>query len=99
MLLVTPKLSKKLFFRKIQYGGLPETLQKYQNPKEADAMSRVQAELDETKIILVLIFILFVRDNRVFSELDASFDLTHCIVGQRLCLQMKLIIKLILVFG
>lgn len=29
-----------------------ECLQKYQNPKEADAMSRIQSDLDETKIIL-----------------------------------------------
>jgi len=31
-------------------------MQKYQNPREADAMSRVQAELDETKIVLVGFF-------------------------------------------
>jgi len=29
-----------------------EYLQKYQNPKEADAMTKIQSELDETKIIL-----------------------------------------------
>lgn len=27
-------------------------LQDYQNPREADAMTKVQAELDETKIVL-----------------------------------------------
>lgn len=37
---------------KIEYSGLEETLRKYQNPKEADAMTRVQTELDETKVIL-----------------------------------------------
>ncbi|KAK3758080.1 hypothetical protein RRG08_006657 [Elysia crispata] len=31
---------------------LKDYLQKYQNPKEADAMSKIQSELDETKIIL-----------------------------------------------
>uniref|UniRef100_A0A8C9RUU3 YKT6 v-SNARE homolog (S. cerevisiae) n=1 Tax=Scleropages formosus TaxID=113540 RepID=A0A8C9RUU3_SCLFO len=36
----------------IQYTALDAYLAKYQNPREADAMSKVQAELDETKIIL-----------------------------------------------
>nr|CAB3267829.1 synaptobrevin homolog YKT6-like [Phallusia mammillata] len=36
----------------IHYEGLPEMLQKYQNPREADAMTRVQADLDDTKVVL-----------------------------------------------
>ncbi|KAL4635989.1 hypothetical protein GN956_G13167 [Arapaima gigas] len=36
----------------IRYTALDSYLAKYQNPREADAMSKVQAELDETKIIL-----------------------------------------------
>ncbi|XP_076814415.1 synaptobrevin homolog YKT6-like [Clavelina lepadiformis] len=36
----------------IQYNGLEPMLLKYQDPKEADAMTRVQVELDETKIVL-----------------------------------------------
>ncbi|KAG7476866.1 hypothetical protein MATL_G00087330 [Megalops atlanticus] len=36
----------------IQYTALDSYLAKYQNPREADAMSKVQAELDETKIVL-----------------------------------------------
>ncbi|XP_068594806.1 synaptobrevin homolog YKT6 [Brachionichthys hirsutus] len=36
----------------INYKALDIHLNKYQNPKEADAMTKVQAELDETKIIL-----------------------------------------------
>lgn len=36
----------------IQYEELPDWLSKYQDPKKADAMMRVQNELDETKIIL-----------------------------------------------
>ncbi|XP_068167206.1 synaptobrevin homolog YKT6 [Antennarius striatus] len=36
----------------INYRGLDIYLAKYQNPREADAMTKVQAELDETKIIL-----------------------------------------------
>uniref|UniRef100_A0A8C7ZXU9 YKT6 v-SNARE homolog (S. cerevisiae) n=1 Tax=Oryzias sinensis TaxID=183150 RepID=A0A8C7ZXU9_9TELE len=37
---------------KINYKALDIHLAKYQNPREADAMTKVQAELDETKIIL-----------------------------------------------
>ncbi|XP_040270505.1 synaptobrevin homolog YKT6 [Bufo bufo] len=36
----------------IQYNALDSYLAKYQNPRDADPMSKVQAELDETKIIL-----------------------------------------------
>ncbi|XP_016085335.1 synaptobrevin homolog YKT6 [Sinocyclocheilus grahami] len=36
----------------IQYTALDSHLARYQNPREADAMTKVQAELDETKIIL-----------------------------------------------
>ncbi|XP_041088272.1 synaptobrevin homolog YKT6-like [Polyodon spathula] len=36
----------------INYTTLDGYLAKYQNPREADPMSKVQAELDETKIIL-----------------------------------------------
>ncbi|XP_034026635.1 synaptobrevin homolog YKT6 [Thalassophryne amazonica] len=36
----------------INYRALDIHLAKYQNPREADAMTKVQAELDETKIIL-----------------------------------------------
>ncbi|KAL7884097.1 hypothetical protein AOLI_G00068670 [Acnodon oligacanthus] len=36
----------------IRFTMLEEYLNKYQNPREADALTRVQAEVDETKIIL-----------------------------------------------
>ncbi|KAG5840505.1 synaptobrevin homolog YKT6-like [Anguilla rostrata] len=36
----------------IRYAALDSYLARYQNPREADAMTKVQAELDETKIIL-----------------------------------------------
>ncbi|XP_057686769.1 synaptobrevin homolog YKT6 isoform X2 [Corythoichthys intestinalis] len=36
----------------VNYKALDIHLAKYQNPKEADAMTKVQAELDDTKIIL-----------------------------------------------
>ncbi|KAH8018314.1 hypothetical protein HPB51_002295 [Rhipicephalus microplus] len=35
-----------------QYQGLEAYLAKYQVPTEADAMTKIQADLDETKIIL-----------------------------------------------
>lgn len=34
------------------FSGLEAYLAKYQNPKEADAMTKIQTDLDETKIIL-----------------------------------------------
>ncbi|KAK7110336.1 synaptobrevin homolog YKT6-like [Littorina saxatilis] len=36
----------------VNFPQLQDYLQKYQNPKEADAMTKIQSELDETKIIL-----------------------------------------------
>ncbi|XP_014250770.1 synaptobrevin homolog YKT6 [Cimex lectularius] len=36
----------------INFPQLPEYLAKYQNPKEADSMTKIQEELEETKIIL-----------------------------------------------
>uniref|UniRef100_A0A914UN39 Uncharacterized protein n=1 Tax=Plectus sambesii TaxID=2011161 RepID=A0A914UN39_9BILA len=38
--------------KEIAYAQLPELLAKWQNPREADAMTRVQEEVEETKIIL-----------------------------------------------
>ncbi|VDD91663.1 unnamed protein product [Enterobius vermicularis] len=35
-----------------KYTGLPEILSKWQNPREADAMTRVQEEVEETKVVL-----------------------------------------------
>jgi len=34
------------------FKGLDTFLARYQNPKEADALTKIQAELDETKIIM-----------------------------------------------
>ncbi|CAG9100719.1 palmitoyltransferase [Plutella xylostella] len=36
----------------IDFPSLPQYLAKFQNPKEADALTRIQEDLDETKIIL-----------------------------------------------
>lgn len=41
------------FNRDIPFKELDEYLSKYQDPKSADAMTKIQSELDETKIILV----------------------------------------------
>lgn len=39
----------------ISFNQINTYLAKYQNPREADAMTKIQEELDETKIILVCI--------------------------------------------
>ncbi|XP_075976794.1 YKT6 v-SNARE homolog [Anticarsia gemmatalis] len=36
----------------VDFHVLPQYLTKYQNPKEADALTKIQNDLDETKIIL-----------------------------------------------
>lgn len=45
---------KLILFSTIQFGELADYLQKYQDPKQADSMTKIQSELDETKIILVM---------------------------------------------
>lgn len=40
-------------FKEIDWPKLSEYLRKYQDPKQADQIMKVQQELDETKIILV----------------------------------------------
>lgn len=37
----------------INFPQINSYLVKYQNPREADAMTKIQEDLDETKIILV----------------------------------------------
>lgn len=41
----------------ISFPQIYTYLAKYQNPREADAMTKIQEELDETKIILVRDFL------------------------------------------
>jgi len=41
----------------IIFNDLPALLAKYQNPREADAMTKMQDDLDETKVILVSHFL------------------------------------------
>jgi synaptobrevin family protein YKT6 len=45
----------------VDYPQLNEYLQKYQDPRQADAIMKVQQELDETKIVLVRPLFLFLR--------------------------------------
>lgn len=46
--------------RDVAFPQLNGYLAKYQNPREADAMTKIQEDLDETKIILVSHLCLFV---------------------------------------
>lgn len=48
-----PKLNET----QVTFNELNTMLAKYQNPKEADAMTKIQQDLDDTKIILVIIFL------------------------------------------
>jgi len=52
------------------FSGLDATLAKYQNPREADALTKVQEELDETKIILVTRKLRFIFHVLVSPVLD-----------------------------
>lgn len=47
--------------RDVQFPQVNTYLAKYQNPKEADAMTKIQEDLDETKIILVSALIKKIR--------------------------------------
>lgn len=47
-----PKLNET----QVTFNELNVMLAKYQNPKEADAMTKIQQDLDDTKIILVITF-------------------------------------------
>ena len=49
------------------YDQLPALLLKWQNPRDADAITRVQGEVDDTKIILVGVFFQ-VANNYLFSS-------------------------------
>lgn len=52
----TTKISKSLWSTAkpgdVKFDTLAEYLEKYQDPKQADAMTKIQSDLDETKIIL-----------------------------------------------
>lgn len=59
----------------VSFPQLNVYLAKYQNPREADAMTKIQEELDETKIILVkqknkisLLMLCFVNNSKFRSN-------------------------------
>lgn len=52
-----PKLNET----QVTFNELNAMLAKYQNPKEADAMTKIQQDLDETKIILVIMFVIYIH--------------------------------------
>lgn len=54
----------------IDWSKLQEYISKYQDPRQADTIMKVQQELDETKIILVRFLLLFARHARSFPSLS-----------------------------
>jgi synaptobrevin family protein YKT6 len=53
----------------LKFPQLRTFLDRYQNPEEADAIMKVQKELDETKIVLVLSLI-FCISNDLASNIE-----------------------------
>ena len=39
----------------MSFPGVQETLTKYQNPREADALMKIQGDMDDIKIVLVCV--------------------------------------------
>uniref|UniRef100_T1JHU2 V-SNARE coiled-coil homology domain-containing protein n=1 Tax=Strigamia maritima TaxID=126957 RepID=T1JHU2_STRMM len=69
----------------IQFKALDVYLTKYQNPREIDAMSKIQADLDETKIIL---------HNTIEAVLQRGEKLDDLVVkSEELSLQSKTFYK------
>ena len=56
----------------ISFPEINTYIQKYQDPRQADAIMKVQQELDETKIVLVRIFAWRLRRVRRQLKLDSS---------------------------
>ena len=54
--------------------GLEVQLAKYQNPNQADAMSKIQCDLDETKIILLNTIDAVLERGEKLDELVAKSD-------------------------
>ncbi|KAL7648942.1 UNVERIFIED_CONTAM: hypothetical protein RMT77_000877 [Armadillidium vulgare] len=69
----------------IPYNDLPATLAKWQNPREADALTRVQEEVEETKIIM---------HNTIESILERGEKLDDLVVkSEMLTMQSKAFYK------
>ncbi|KAI1303095.1 Synaptobrevin -like protein YKT6 [Halotydeus destructor] len=61
----------------VSFVGLDKTLAKYQDPKQADAMTKLQADIDETKIILHgTITALLTRGEKLDDLVAKSDDLS-----------------------
>lgn len=58
----------------IDFPVLPEYLARYQNPKEADALTKIQNDLDETKIILHGTITAVLERGEKLDELVAKSD-------------------------
>jgi len=56
------------------FNGLDIYLSKYQNPKEADAMTKIQTDLDETKIILHNTITSLLQRGEKLDDLVAKSD-------------------------
>lgn len=78
----------KLFFycnSQAPYTNLDMYLTKFQNPKEADAMTKIQNDLDETKIIL---------HNTITSVLQRGEKLDNLVAkSEDLSMQSKVFYK------
>ncbi|MCL4132704.1 UNVERIFIED_CONTAM: hypothetical protein GTU68_054176 [Idotea baltica] len=69
----------------VPYTELPATLTRWQNPREADALTRVQEEVEETKIIM---------HNTIESILERGEKLDDLVVkSEMLSLQSKTFYK------
>jgi len=61
----------------VAFMGLDKTISRYQDPKQADAMSKLQADIDETKIILhSTITALLTRGEKLDDLVAKSEDLS-----------------------
>lgn len=69
----------------VVFAGLDSFLAKYQNPREADALTKIQSDLDETKIIL---------HNTIEAVLQRGEKLDHLVVkSEELSAQSKAFYK------
>lgn len=65
-------------FEKFENSNLQDYIAKYQDPKNADSIMKVQNELDETKIVLhKTIESVLQRGEKLDSLVDKSHDLTN----------------------
>lgn len=74
--------------REISFPQLNVHLAKYQNPKEADAMTKIQEDLDETKIILVCFSLIQSHDKLRLLNIYNLLCLTKIIIA--ICVLYKL---------